>query len=135
VGRILGLDVGKRRIGLAISTPEGSLAIPLRILERAGEESDLRIIASIAHEEQVEKFVVGYPRSLGGEVGPQAERVAAFARRLSQAIGLPHELWDERLSSVQAERSARAAGGPRRPSDDIAAAIILQAYLDRQRNA
>jgi len=99
------------------------------------EESDLHTIDSIAREESIGRLVVGYPRSLSGEIGPQAKRVAAFARRLSQVTALPHDLWDERLSSVQAERSAHAAGDRRRPSDDIAAAIILQAYLDRQRNA
>jgi len=125
--------VGDRRIGLAISTPEGRLAVPLRVLERTNDPSDLETIASLAKAEAVEALVVGHPRSLDGSVGPQARRVEAFARRLGEVTGLPIELWDERLTSVQAERSARA-GGRRGPSDDIAAAIILQAYLDRQQH-
>lgn len=133
VARILGLDVGERRIGLAISTPEGRLAVPLRVLERKNDAADLDAIASLAKAEAVETLVVGYPRSLDGSVGPQARRVEAFARRLGEVTGLPIDLWDERLTSVQAERSARA-GGRRGPSDDIAAAIILQAYLDRQQH-
>ncbi len=133
VARVLGLDVGDRRIGLAISTPEGRLAVPLRVLERTNDPSDLETIASLAKAEAVEALVVGHPRSLDGSVGPQARRVEAFARRLGEVTGLPIELWDERLTSVQAERSARA-GGRRGPSDDIAAAIILQAYLDRQQH-
>lgn len=125
--------MGERRIGLAISTPEGRLAVPLRVLERKNEASDLEVIASLAKTEAVEALVIGHPRSLDGSVGPQARRVEAFARRLGEATGLRVELWDERLTSVQAERSARA-GGRRGPSDDIAAAIILQTYLDRQQH-
>jgi putative Holliday junction resolvase len=134
VTRILGLDVGERRIGLAISTPEGRLAVPLRVLERRGDAADMEAIAALARAEQVETLVIGHPLSMDGSAGPQARRVEAFARRLAKATGLPFELWDERLSSVQAERSVRPLRGRRRaPSDDLAAAIILQGYLDRQR--
>jgi putative Holliday junction resolvase len=131
--RILGLDVGERRIGLAISSPEGRLAVPLRILEREKEPSDIEAIAEIARAEEASAIVVGYPLSLDGSVGQQARRVEAFARRLQKAIGLPLELWDERLTSVQAKRSL-AGRRSRGPVDDIAAAIILQAYLDRQQS-
>jgi len=134
VGRILGLDVGERRIGLAISTPEGRLAVPLRVLERRDDAADLEAIAALACSEQVETLVIGHPLSLDGTAGVQARRVEAFARALAKVAGLPFELWDERLSSVQAERSVRLARGRRRgPSDDVAAAIILQGYLDRHR--
>lgn len=129
--RILGLDVGERRIGLAISTPEGRLAVPLRILEREREATAIEAITAVARAEGAAALVVGYPLSLDGSVGPQARRIEAFARRLRQSSGLPVELWDERLTSVQAERSltgTRAHG----PVDDIAAAIILQSYLDGQ---
>jgi putative Holliday junction resolvase len=131
VARALGLDVGDRRIGLAISTPEGRLAVPLRVLERTNDSADLAAINAVIKAESVELLVVGHPRSLAGDVGPQARRVEAFAEKLRATTELPVALWDERLTSVQAERSARA-GGRRGPADDIAAAIILQAYLDRQ---
>jgi putative Holliday junction resolvase len=132
VGRIIGLDIGERRIGLAISTPEGTLALPLRILERDKEPSDIQAIADIARSEEVDAFVVGHPISLDGTAGLQARRVEGFARRLKKATGLKLELWDERLTSVQAARSPKASR-TRKPVDDIAAAIILQAYLDRHR--
>ena len=129
--RILGLDVGERRIGLAISTPEGRLAVPLRILEREREPADIGAIADVARAEGATAIVVGYPLSLDGSAGQQARRVEAFARRLQQSTGLPLDLWDERLTSVQAKRTL-AGARPRGPVDDLAAAIILQAYLDRQ---
>jgi len=130
--RILGLDIGERRIGIAISTPEGGLAVPLRILEREKEPVDIERIAEIARSEDAGAIVVGDPLSLDGSVGPQARSVRAFARRLQSSTGLRVELWDERLTSVQAGRSPSRQRGP---IDDLAAAIILQAYLDRQRSA
>lgn len=137
--RILGLDVGERRIGVAVSDPDGRLAVPLRILQRETEEADISAIGQIAQAEGVETVVVGLPLSLSGAVGPQARRVEAFARRLAEATGLALELWDERLTSVHAERAP--AGGRKRgrsvrrrqPVDDVAAAIALQSYLDRRR--
>ena len=135
MGRILGLDVGERRIGLAISTPEGRLAVPLRVLERRHVAADLEAIAALARSEQVETLVIGHPLSMDGTAGVQARRVEAFARALAKVAGLPFELWDERLSSVQAERSVRPLRRKRRaPADDVAAAIILQSYLDRQQS-
>jgi len=107
--------------------------VPLRILERKKEPAAIEAIAEVARAEDVTALVVGYPLSLDGSAGQQARRVEAFARRLQKSTGLPLELWDERLTSVQAERSltgARAHG----PVDDIAAAIILQSYLDRQQS-
>lgn len=133
VGRIIGLDVGERRIGVAISTPEGGLAVPLRILDRQKEPDDLAAIFAIATSEQADSFVVGYPLSLDGTAGRQARQIEGFARRLRKLADIPVELWDERLTSVQAERSpARRRRGP---VDDIAAAIILQGYLDSKRAA
>ena len=141
LGRILGIDMGKRRIGVAISAPEGVLAVPLQVIECRGDEIDARAITEIARKEGVETLVVGHPRSLDGTIGPQARRVEAFARRLAEASGLPLELWDERLSSKQAERPPPHSGkrrnrGPRKrraSTDDAAAAIILESYLHRHR--
>ncbi len=141
MGRILGLDVGERRIGVAISDPEGRLAVPLRVLECRGDDADARAIADLARGEDADALVVGYPLSLDGSIGPQARLVQAFARRLTEVSGLPLDLWDERLTSVQAKRAPtgprrRARRGARRrrvPADDLAAAIMLQSYLDRHR--
>jgi putative Holliday junction resolvase len=141
VSRILGLDVGERRIGVAISDPERRLAVPLRILEAADDATIIARLAAIAQEEGATEFVLGHPLSLDGTVGPQAQRIESFARRLAQVTGLPVHLQDERLTSVEA---ARPPGALRRrmpkslkrrrgPSDDLAAAAILQRYLDRQR--
>jgi putative Holliday junction resolvase len=151
--RILALDVGERRIGLAISDPDGRVAVPLETLERRDEDTDLRALADLVEREGVQVVVVGLPLSLDGSVGPQAERTQAFARRLAEAIPRPLEMWDERLSTVAAERAltpsrlsvrrARRlphAGERRRPPerrqgarDALAATLILQAYLDSRR--
>ena len=142
VGRILGLDLGERRIGVAISDPERRLAVPLRILERQGDAADAQAITDLARAEGVATLVVGHPITLAGDAGPQARRVEAFADRLAKASGLPLELWDERFTSVQAERTPAGPrkGGTKRgrrrhaPADDLAAAILLQSYLDRLRH-
>jgi len=139
VARILGLDIGERRIGVAISDPEGRLAVPLRIVERTSTAE--QALAELARAEEVELIVLGLPLSMDGSVGAQARVVQAFGEGLAQASGLPIEYQDERLSSVQADRTSGAAhkhtgrGGRRgrAPADDVAAAIILQGYLDRQR--
>jgi len=144
-GPILGLDVGDRRVGVAISDPDRRFALPLRSVERDRTDGALDAIARIVAEEEVAEVVVGLPLSLSGEAGPQAESATAFARRLGDRLGLPIHLWDERLSTREAQRRvqgpSRGRGGRReRPSreadvDAIAASIILQAYLDRQRLA
>jgi putative Holliday junction resolvase len=160
--RVLALDVGERRIGLAISDPEGRVAVPLETLERGDEDADLRALADLVSREDVQVVVVGLPLSLDGTVGPQAERTQEFARRLATRLGRarPLEMWDERLSTVAAERSLlrpgpsgrrgqRQAGGrtsrqigagKRRAAerrqdarDALAATLILQAYLDSRR--
>lgn len=141
VGRILGLDLGERRIGVAISDPDRRLAVPLRILERQDDATDAQAIIDLARAEGVTTLVVGHPITLAGAAGAQAKRVEAFADRLAKASGLPLELWDERFTSVQAERTPavpRKGGIKRRrrrraPADDLAAAILLQSYLDRLR--
>ena len=137
--RILGLDVGERRIGIAISAPEGGLAVPLRVLERSEESADLRAIVELARAEDATTIVIGHPISLDGSRGAQARSVEAFARSLAETGGLAVELEDERLTSAQAKRgrnqSSRSQRARRAPVDDLAAAIILQAYLDRRRLA
>lgn len=111
--------------------------MPLRIVERAAAEQAL---TDIARAEQVERIVLGLPLSLDGSIGAQARAVQVFGESLARATGLPIDYWDERLTSVQAERAGAGKHAPRRPArrrrertDDVAAAIILQGYLDRHR--
>lgn len=132
--RILGLDVGDRRIGLAISDPNGQVAVPLRTLKRAAQDGAVEAIAALVAEENVEAIVVGLPLRLDGSAGSQAESVKEFVRKLLPAVNVPVTLWDERLSTVQAEQLLRRGGpGSRKgkaEQDALAAAIILQGYLD-----
>ena len=129
---ILGLDVGEKRIGVALA--DGLLAIPLTVLDRAGEESDMKELLSMAREHGAERIVVGLPRSMNGSIGRQAEEVLAFSGALAQHVDIPVDTWDERLSTVAAERLLLDAGMKREKRkgkrDAMAAAIILQAYLD-----
>ncbi len=131
--RILGLDVGERRIGVAISTPEGGVAIPLRIIDAQDENAAARAIVELARSEGASLVIIGHPISMDGTVGPQARRIEAFAKTLQETSGLQVELCDERLSTAQARRAPSPAGKRRAPVDDVAASIILQSYLDRQR--
>jgi putative Holliday junction resolvase len=132
--RTLGIDVGERRIGLAISDPNGQVAVPLRTLRRTGEDGAVDAIAALVVEESVEAVVVGLPLSMDGSSGPQAESVQEFVRELVPAVNVPVTLWDERLSTVQAEQLLRRdRPGSRKGKaerDSLAAAIILQGYLD-----
>lgn len=152
-GRVLALDVGERRIGLAISDPDGRVAVPLETLERRSEDADLQALADLVEREGVQAVVVGLPLSLDGSLGRQAELTREFARRLAEAVSRPLEMWDERLSSVAAERALMPPGDSdkrerrrprvgdrRRPprrregaQDALAAALILQSYLDSRR--
>lgn len=131
--RILGLDVGERRIGVAISTPEGGLAVPLRIIDAQDENAAARAILELARSEGASLVIIGHPISMDGTVGPQARRIEAFAKNLQETSGLQVELCDERLSTAQARRSTAPSGKRRAPVDDVAASIILQSYLDRRR--
>jgi putative Holliday junction resolvase len=134
--RTIGLDVGDRRIGVAVSDPEGRIAVPLRTYERRGAR-DADALVRLAREEGAERIVVGLPLSLDGSRGAQAEAAAAFADELRSAGGLDVVLWDERLSSTEADHHLRAVGrrgkAAKEARDAIAATIILQAYLDSQR--
>lgn len=135
-GRVLGLDLGQARIGVAISDPARRVAIPLGTV-RTGPPQDLQTIGSLVREHQVVEVVVGLPLKLSGGRGPAATLAETFAEVLREAFGLPVALQDERLSTVEAERGLKAAGvsgrARRRVVDRSAAAIILQAYLDRTR--
>ena len=132
--RILALDVGTKRIGLAVSDPLGLTAQGLGVLERKGWDRDLARLLEIARPYQVQEILVGLPRHMDGRLGEQAEEILALARALGEALGARVATWDERLSTVEAERLLIQADMSRkkrrRVVDQVAASIILQAYLD-----
>ena len=134
--KVLGLDIGDRRIGLALSGPTGTLASPLGFVERTTLKRDVARILKLAQEHGAERIVAGLPLSLGGRAGPQAQKVLAFLRRLESSTDLPVETADERYSTAEAERLLRQRGvQPSREkgrTDAAAAAIILQDYLDQR---
>jgi len=132
--RILALDVGARRIGLAISDPLGITAQGLETLHRTNKRTDLAHLQSLIVEYRVAEIVVGYPLKMSGRAGAQAEKVSAFAEELRRRFGLPVYLWDERLSSAEANRVLRQSeiSIQRRGQavDRLAAVLILQNFLE-----
>lgn len=144
MGRVLGVDLGTRRIGLALSDPLGVMASPLAVIERRGDPAaDHRAILEAAREAEAERIVVGLPVSLSGRLGPAAKAAQAeIAALAGLAAAGPRavlvEPYDERLTTVTAER-ALVAGGVRRKDrrgvvDKVAAAVMLQAWLDGRRD-
>jgi putative holliday junction resolvase len=137
MGRVLGIDLGSRRIGLALSDPDGRVATPRGVIERSGDPvADHRTILAHAREAGASRVVVGLPLSLSGDVGPAARAVLGEVDSLRALAGgeLTVETHDERLTTVIAERGMRAAGAPpgarRRNVDASAAAVLLQSYLE-----
>ncbi len=132
--RVLALDYGERRIGVAISDPLGLWARPLAVIERRSREHDYRAIGELVEEHEATLVIVGHPLELHGEVGPQARRVERYAAGLAERLSVPLVLWDERLSTAAAESALREAGESSRQYrgrlDAVAAAVILQSYLD-----
>ena len=133
----MGLDVGDKRIGVALSDPSGVLASPLSVIERSDPEADVQAVVGLAAEHGVEGIVVGLPRSLDGSIRQQAEKALAFSQALAQGSGLPVSTWDERLTTVAADRMMLEGGMKRARRkarrDAVAAAIMLQSYLDSRR--
>ena len=134
--RSLGIDFGERRIGLAISDPEGRLAVPLTTLERRNDRSAVRAIEEIARREGVGRLVLGEPVGLDGQRGEAAERVRRFGDRLAGITGLPVRRVNESLTTVEAQERLRAAGVDTRREperiDAVAAQILLQEALDSE---
>lgn len=132
-GRILGLDLGDARIGVAITDDRGRLAVPIGTV-RTGAPADVKAIVEIVRDREVARVVVGHPLLLSGDAGERAHLAEQFADALRSVLPVPVELHDERLSTVEADRALRAAGVSgrevRRTVDASAAAVILQAYLD-----
>ena len=135
--RALGLDLGSKRIGVAVSDRSGTIATPLTVLaRRADRAADHRAIAALVAEEEAERVVVGLPLSLDGSVGPAAKAAISEAERLSSVVAVPVETYDERLTTVTADRSLMEARmraeARRRIVDKVAAAVMLQSWLDGQ---
>ncbi len=133
-GRVLALDVGRRRIGLAVSDELGLTAQGLDTLERTTKREDIAALARLAAEKGANLIVVGYPLHMSGEEGRQAELTRRFAEDLERRTGIPVRLLDERLTTVQAQRVLRESGVSLRKRaravDRLSAVLILQSYLD-----
>lgn len=137
VARLLALDVGDRRIGMAVSDPLGITAQPLPTWTRRAPAEDLAYILRIATEWQVAAIIVGHPLTMAGTKSPQTIKTEAFAATLTAQSPCPVQLWDERLTSAQGERAMLEDGMRREQrrgaADQVAAQLLLQHYLDTQR--
>lgn len=139
VGRSLGLDVGDKRIGVAVSDPLGLMAHPHQVIQRSGPDRDAEAVAKLIEEMGVVRVIVGLPLNLEGQPGPQADKVLAFVARLRSVVDVEVITQDERYSTAAAERSLIDAKVGRkarkRVVDKVAAHYILQTYLDRRAEA
>lgn len=137
MARIMGLDFGSKTVGVAVSDPLGITAQGVEIVRREEENKLRRTLArleELIREYQVEKIVVGYPKHMNGSIGERAEKSEDFAKKIEKRTGLPVVLWDERLTTVAADKAMMEAGIRRENRknyvDKIAAVFILQGYLD-----
>jgi len=133
-GRLLALDFGSHRIGVAVSDPLGITARQLKAIRREGDRKDIEAIRSLSSEHGVETVLIGLPLLLDGNEGSQAVKARRFGEKLKELTGLPVALWDERFSTAQAERHLIESGVRREKRkevrDSLAAALILQSALD-----
>jgi putative Holliday junction resolvase len=127
--RLLGIDFGRRRVGLALATDEGRVATPHRTLQVRGRDDALARLVTLIVDEGIDAVVLGLPLTADGEEGTSARRLQRFGEALARRTGRPVYFQDEHLSSVDAAERLRSVGADR-PLDEAAAAIILQAYLD-----
>jgi putative Holliday junction resolvase len=136
--RLLGLDLGTKTIGLALSDVSRTIATPLQTIRRKKFTTDIKILLQLAKEHDVSTLVIGMPFNLDGSEGPRAQATRTFARNLGQHTELPLVFWDERLSTVAVERTLLEADASRKRRaeviDKMAAAYILQGALDRLAN-
>jgi putative holliday junction resolvase len=132
--RILGLDIGSKRIGVAISDELGFTAQGLDTIQSKGDAKDIHLVLSIIEKYNADEIVVGMPLNMDGSHGPQANKVQDFIENLEKATSVPIKIWDERLSTVAAERILLEADTSRskrrKVIDKVAAVLILQGYLD-----
>ena len=135
--RFLGLDIGSKRIGLALSDELGIIAQGLPTLNRTTPKNDIRKLLEIASQHKVEKIVIGLPKNLNGTLGKSAEQVLAFIQEMKVKTAIPVDVWDERFSTVAVTRTLVSANVSRRRRkevvDKLAAVYILQGFLDNHR--
>ena len=132
--RVLGMDVGTRRIGLAVSDPLGITAQGIETLERRNKRTDFAVLERVIRRYEIQEIVVGYPLRMSGETGSQSDKMASFAEELRRKFSLPVHLWDERLTTAEAHRildqtemSIKRRG---QVIDQMAAVLILQSFLE-----
>ena len=134
--RILAIDYGERRLGIALSDPSGRVAQPLTVVERSNDRQAVDSITGLLNDYEVTQVIVGDPRSLSGRTGAQAAKVTRFTAALREACDISVETYDERLSSKEARTQLAAAGVSGRQVkglvDKVAASLFLQSYLDRE---
>lgn len=139
MSRILGIDYGEKRLGIAISDETRTIASGLEVYERRSLEEDLQHLREVIEREKVERVVLGLPLNMDGSEGPKAREVRAFKEELESRLHIPVELVDERLTTQEAERVLLEADLSRRRRrevrDQLAAVLILQSYLNRQKNS
>ena len=136
--RVLGIDLGTRRIGLAVSDEDGRIAFPAGVLERRSKRADFAALAKLVRERGIGAAVVGLPLHMSGRAGPEAEAAVEFATALAEAAGIPVDTLDERWTSVAAHRALQESG--RRTVekhgkgvvDEVAATLLLSTYLERR---
>jgi putative Holliday junction resolvase len=135
--RALGLDIGKRRIGVAVSDPLGLIARPVETLRAVSLNADVERVAELARELEADLIVIGDPLHMSGDPGAMSNRAHRFGEKLAEVSGLPVEYCDERLTTVEAQRILEDSGVPlrkvREQIDAVAAAVILQSYLNTQK--
>ena len=136
-GRVLAIDLGERRMGLAVSDPLRITAQGLPTVERRNRREDMNYLKSLARRHEVSVIVVGNPINMDGSVGPQSEAAREFAAKLARHLGMDVRLWDERLTSVEANRVLRGAGlgpaGRAKSVDQVAAVLLLESFLEAHR--
>lgn len=137
--RILGVDLGRKRIGLAVTDEDGTIAFPAGTLDSRGRKQDLARLRAMIDERGIERAVVGLPLHLDGRRGPEAEKAVAFAAELAKTAGIPVDTLDERWTSMEAERLLAPTTAKKRDQrrakgavDEMAASILLQTYLARR---
>jgi putative holliday junction resolvase len=132
--RVLGLDVGEKTIGVALSDPLGLTAQGIKTIERKGKKTDIEELRKICLEYTVDTIVVGLPKNMNGTIGPQGEKIMNFSEFIKENLDIPIKLWDERLTTVAAHKAMLEADLSRAKRkkivDKVAATYILQGYLD-----
>jgi putative Holliday junction resolvase len=135
MARVLGIDFGEKRLGLALSDESRTLASPLTVYERKDLQSDLRFLRDLILRYQITEIVLGLPLNMDGSLGPKAQQVLEFKRALEESLKLPVHTFDERLTTAEAERALLEANMSRRKRkakrDALAAVLILQGYLQQ----